>query len=141
MASRVGFDEHAQNGRGVARAARRPSEFLHCLAARLCALVLVFAVYPMAAELVPPADFSQTPETLKIVSKCLPRMPWTVAGEHGALFGRQSGEFEAWLWPVKILSHFKIRAELDHYPVPIDVNALAAEIKVTPAETVITYSH
>jgi glycogen debranching enzyme len=95
----------------------------------------------MAAELVPPADFSQTLETLKIVSKCLPRMPWTVAGEHGALFGRQSGEFEAWLWPVKILSHFKIRAELDRYPVPIDVNALAAEIKVTPAETVITYSH
>ncbi len=95
----------------------------------------------MAAELVPPADFSQTPQTLRIVSNCSPRKPWTVAGEHGALFGRQSGELEAWLWPAKVLSHFKIRAELADYAVPIDVNALAAEINVTPAETIITYSH
>jgi glycogen debranching enzyme len=68
-------------------------------------------------------------------------MPWTVAGEHGALLGRQDGRFEAWLWPVKILSNFRIRAELADYPVPIDVNVLAAQIKVTPAETIITYSH
>ncbi|HEX4169972.1 MAG TPA: glycogen debranching protein [Bryobacteraceae bacterium] len=68
-------------------------------------------------------------------------MPWTVAGEHGALFGRQSGKFESWQWPVKLISNFSIRAELADYPVPIDVNALAAEIEVTPAETIITYSH
>ena len=43
--------------------------------------------------------------------------------------------------PVKLLSNFSIRAELSDYPVPIDVNALSAEIRVTPAETVITYSH
>ncbi len=78
---------------------------------------------------------------LQIVSPCLPGMPWTVAGEHGALFGRQNGKFEAWQWPVKILSGFQIRAELVDYPVPIDVNALAAQIEVTPAETTITYSH
>jgi hypothetical protein len=42
---------------------------------------------------------------------------------------------------VKILSNFAIHAELSDYPVPIDVNALSAEIRVTPAETVITYSH
>ena len=57
------------------------------------------------------------------------------------MFGRQDGKFEAWLWPVKILSNFRITAELADYAVPIDVNALAAEIKVTPAETIITYSH
>ncbi len=42
---------------------------------------------------------------------------------------------------MKILSNFRISAELADYPVPIDVNALAAEIRVTPAETIITYSH
>ena len=31
--------------------------------------------------------------------------------------------------------------KLADYPVPIDVNSLAAEVVVTPAETVITYSH
>ncbi len=97
-----------------------------------CWLTLLLATAAMAAA---------EPDELKIVSPCVPGMPWTVAGEHGALFGRQNGKFEAWQWPVKILSDFRIRAELSDYPVPIDVNALAAEIKVTPAETTITYSH
>ena len=55
--------------------------------------------------------------------------------------GAENGRFEAWQWPAKILSDFRISAELADYHVPIDVNALAAEIKVTPAETTITYSH
>jgi len=67
--------------------------------------------------------------------------PFTVAGERGAIFGEQNGTFEAWLHPVKILSGFRIAAELADYPVPIDVTALAAVIEVTPAMTTITYSH
>jgi glycogen debranching enzyme len=67
--------------------------------------------------------------------------PFTVAGERGAIFGEQNGTFEAWLHPVKILSGFRIAAELSDYPVPIDVTALAAVIEVTPAMTTITYSH
>ncbi len=104
-------------------------------------LLLLLASSAMAAELAPLPHFSHPANTLHIVAPCVPRTPWTVAGEHGALFGRQNGKFEAWLWPVKILSNFTIRAELANYAVPIDVNALAAEIEVTPAETIITYSH
>ncbi|MBV9760403.1 MAG: glycogen debranching protein [Acidobacteriaceae bacterium] len=104
------------------------------------------AIHPLAnqaaaAELAPLPAFPKHESTLRIVSRCVPLTPWTVAGEHGALFGRQNGVFEAWLWPNKILSNFRIGAELADYPVPIDVNALAAEIEVTPAETTITYSH
>ena len=87
------------------------------------------------------ANFSVADHGLEIVAPCEPAKPWTVAGEHGALFGRQNGKFEAWQWPVKLLSDFRIRAELADYAVPIDVNALAASIRVTPAETIITYSH
>ena len=43
--------------------------------------------------------------------------------------------------PVKLLSHFAIRANVDGYSVPIDLNAAAAEIEVFPDHTVITYSH
>jgi len=93
------------------------------------------------AQLGPLPNFSISNHDLEILSPCLPTRPWTVAGEHGALFGRQSGKFEAWQWPVKILSDFRIRAELADYSVPIDVNALAAFIRVTPAETIIAYSH
>ncbi len=95
----------------------------------------------VAATLEPLPMFTKPITGLQIQAPCVPRQPWTVAGEYGALFGRQSGKFEAWQWPVKILSNFSIHAELADYPVPIDVNALAAEIKVSPAETVITYSH
>lgn len=93
------------------------------------------------ADLDPLRRFFLPAQGLHISSPAIPRRPWTVAGEQGALFGRQNGKFEAWLWPDKILSNFSVRAKLADYPVPIDVNALAAQIDVTPAETVITYSH
>lgn len=67
--------------------------------------------------------------------------PFTVAGEYGAIFGEQNGTFEAWVYPVKILSGFRIHAELADYPVPIDVSSLAAVIEVAPEMTTITYSH
>jgi glycogen debranching enzyme len=107
---------------------------------RLCLSgLLVYGA--LAADLKPLSDFAAQSQDLEIVSPCVPGRPWTVAGEHGALLGRQNGKFEAWQWPVKILSDFRIRAELADYAVPIDVNALAASIRVSPAETVITYSH
>ena len=104
-------------------------------------LTALCAATAIAADLEPAQNFAQESGPLQIIAPSQPRQPWTVAGEHGALLGRQDGTFEAWLWPVKMLSHFRISAGLDNYPVPIDVNALAAEVKVTPAETVITYSH
>jgi hypothetical protein len=94
-----------------------------------------------AASLDPLPSLPQSKADLKIVARTQSGQPWTVAGERGALFGRQSGKFEAWLWPVKLASNFSISAEIADYPVPIDVNALSAEIRVTPGETVITYSH
>ncbi|HTX75314.1 MAG TPA: hypothetical protein VMD29_03835, partial [Terracidiphilus sp.] len=67
--------------------------------------------------------------------------PFTVAGEHGVLLGQQDGTFEAWILPVKILSHLTIEADIEGYTVPIDVNQQSAEIEVRPDRTVITYSH
>jgi glycogen debranching enzyme len=67
--------------------------------------------------------------------------PFTVAGARGVMPGQQEGTFEAWVLPVKLLSHFAIRADVEGYSVPIDLNANAAEIEVFPDHTVITYSH
>ncbi len=106
-----------------------------------CLLLSFFCTGCFAADFQPLPQFTKPISGLQILAPCVPRQPWTVAGEQGALFGRQNGKFEAWQWPVKLFSNFSIRAELADYPVPIDVNALAAEIKVSPAETMITYSH
>ncbi|MBB5342432.1 amylo-alpha-1,6-glucosidase [Tunturibacter empetritectus] len=67
--------------------------------------------------------------------------PFTVAGTRGVMVGQQEGTFEAWVLPVKLLSHFAIRADVEGYSVPIDLNGDAAEIEVSPDHTVITYSH
>ncbi|MFL6452236.1 MAG: amylo-alpha-1,6-glucosidase [Bryobacteraceae bacterium] len=99
------------------------------------------ASFVCAASIAPLPSLPNTKSSLQILARAQAGQPWTVAGERGALFGRQNGKFEAWLWPVKLLSNFSIHAELSDYPVPIDVNALSAEIRVSPAETVITYSH
>jgi glycogen debranching enzyme len=70
-----------------------------------------------------------------------PEKPFTVAGERGVVVGQQDGSFEAWLLPVKLLSHLTIEAEVEGYTVPIDVNRQAAEIEVRPDRTVLTYTH
>ena len=70
-----------------------------------------------------------------------PAKPFTVAGEHGVLLGQQDGTLEAWVLPVKLLSQLTLEAEMQDYPVPIDVNNMAAQIEVRPDRTVITYAH
>jgi glycogen debranching enzyme len=70
-----------------------------------------------------------------------PAKPFTVAGERGVLVGQQDGSFEAWLLPIKLLSHLTIEANVEGYTVPIDVNQQAAEIEVRADRTTITYSH
>ena len=67
--------------------------------------------------------------------------PFTVAGERGVLVGQQSGELEAWVLPVKLLSHMTIEARVEGYSVPLKLNEMAREIEVRPDRTTITYSH
>jgi len=70
-----------------------------------------------------------------------PARPFSVIGPRGALLGSQDGGYEAWIFPWKILSDMRITANMQDYPVPIDVNRQAADIVVTPAATTITYAH
>ncbi len=79
--------------------------------------------------------------SLTIRRRAEPIKPFTVAGKCGAFVGQQDGTFEAWTWPLKLVSHFRIEAHLENYSIPIDVNEQAAEIEVAPDRTTITYSH
>ncbi len=89
----------------------------------------------------PVAGFPTSGNPLVLQQHTEAQKPFTVAGECGAILGQQDGRFEAWIFPVKILSHMTIEAHVDGYDVPIDVNAHAAEIEVRPDGTTITYSH
>jgi hypothetical protein len=92
---------------------------------------------PSGVEVFPFEDSS----SLAIVRKAIPSMPFTVTGPRGAILGHQDGSFEAWIFPWKILSHLRISAEMENYPVPIDVNEQAALIAVRPDYTTITFAH
>jgi glycogen debranching enzyme len=113
------------------------------------ALALLFAVLsPVMAQPVPPVPaFSSVPATLPasagpvIEAHTRPLQPFTVAGERGVLLGQQNGSFEAWVLPVKLISNLRIRADIEGYNVPINVNNEAAEIEVHPDRTIITYAH
>ena len=91
--------------------------------------------------LAPLTRFPMHRDPLTITRAAESEKPFTVAGPSGAIFGQQNGSFEAWLFPVKILSRFRMVAELQDYPVPIELAAQAAAIEVAPAMTTITYSH
>lgn len=88
-----------------------------------------------------PNESTAKAQTLSIRRQAIPEMPFSVVGPRGAILGRQDGTYELWLFPWKILSGMRMSVRMQDYPVPIDVNQLAAEIEVRPEETTITYSH
>lgn len=78
---------------------------------------------------------------LAISCEAMANNPVSVVGPRGALLGDQNGVYEAWIFPWKIFSGMRIIANMEDYPVPIDVNKQAAWIDVKPDHTTITYSH
>jgi glycogen debranching enzyme len=78
---------------------------------------------------------------LSITRDAIASHPFSVVGPRGAVLGQQDGSFEAWLFPWKVLGNMHIVANMDDYPVPIDVNAQASSISVRPNATTITFSH
>ena len=123
---------------------------LPCLAAVLISCCLssaaVAQALPPVAPPAPPAFITLAPISFDTSGPVLraatdPAKPFTVAGERGFLVGRQNGSLEAWISPVKLLSHLSIEAEIEGYTIPIDVNRLAAAVEVRPDRTTITYSH
>ena len=70
----------------------------------------------------------------------LPAKPLTVTGARGAILGEQSGVVELWQLPVKVFSDLHLKAQLDGYTVPIELNPGAAVLTVRPGHSVLTYS-
>ncbi len=79
--------------------------------------------------------------TPTISSDAVVLRPFSVVGPRGAVLGQQDGSYEVWLFPWKVLSDMRISAQMENYPVPIDVNSQAAWIDVRPGSTTITFSH
>jgi len=109
---------------------------------RMAAAVLfasIPAIHAQTFTSIPAIPFETSGPVIQAHTETL--KPFTVAGERGVVLGQQDGTFEAWVLPVKLLSHLTIEADVAGYSVPIDVNQQAAEIEVRADRTTITYSH
>jgi len=61
------------------------------------------------------------------------------AGRRFAILGLESGPFEAWAYPLKLLRNFEFSFLLKNSPRPIAAKELVRSIEVTPAATTLTY--
>ncbi|WP_419804270.1 amylo-alpha-1,6-glucosidase [Terriglobus sp.] len=94
------------------------------------------------AQLTTVAPFARPnlPSVPEITQPAIPAKPLTVTGARGAILGEQSGVVELWQLPVKVFSELHLKAQLDGYTVPIELNPGAATVSVRPGHTVLTYS-
>jgi glycogen debranching enzyme len=64
-----------------------------------------------------------------------------VVGQRSAIFGREMGALEAWVYPLKVLDDFRLSFRLHDYPLDIEGPDIVSTILVRPEATVFTYSH
>ena len=70
-----------------------------------------------------------------------PIRPWEflpVTGTRAALFGNESGQMEAWIYPLKLLRDFRLIFHEGDHAIPAEV--LARTISVRPESATIVYS-
>ena len=73
-----------------------------------------------------------------------PARPGTYLGDVGrraALVGDETGSFEAWTWPVKLVRDLSFSFRIPEYDEPIEARTVAQRVVVHPAYKTIVYSH
>ena len=62
-------------------------------------------------------------------------------GRRAALFGDETGGFEAWTWPIKLVRDLSFSFRIPDYDDPIDAGRVARRVIVHPGYKTIVYSH
>ena len=120
----------AENPKGVAIA---NSKRFRALWSLIFAATLMVFPEPSSAHQIPP-----TPDSLELSR---PIRPWEflpVTGTRAALFGNESGQMEAWIYPLKLLRDFRVIFHEGDHAIPAEV--LARTIIVRPESATIVYS-
>ncbi|MGD8698860.1 MAG: hypothetical protein PVJ43_06195, partial [Gemmatimonadales bacterium] len=103
-------------------------------------LSLAFSVpAPLRAQDIPKFEIAHSPIQLEGPSR--PGIYLGAVGREAALFGRETGEFEAWAWPVKLLHEFELGFEIPDYSEPIPGRNVAKSVIVRPELMTVVYSH
>ena len=62
-------------------------------------------------------------------------------GRRAALFGTETGGFEVWAWPLKLVRDLDLAFRIPEYDEPIPAARVARDVVSGPAGATITYSH
>jgi len=68
-------------------------------------------------------------------------LPFDKVGRKFAVLGLESGAFEAWAYPLKLLRNFRCSFFLENSTRPLESADLARSVSVSPEATIITYVH
>lgn len=63
------------------------------------------------------------------------------AGRKSAVFGRQNGQFEAWIYPVKVLHNFRLEFQQEGQPEAVRGENILREVVTRPESTSLVYVH
>ena len=116
-------------------------------------LTPLLGILPAAAAAFAPALCAQAPEALQPTP-----LPWEasplalrgparreaylgVEGRRAAALGTETGDFEIWTWPLRVLHGFSLSFQTPLYAEPIRAADIARRVEVTPAGATITYTH
>ena len=71
----------------------------------------------------------------------MPLQYWDATGRRAAVFGRQDGKFEAWVWPIKVLHGFRLEFKQDGMPEAVRGEDWLREVITRPESTTLIYVH
>ena len=100
-------------------------------------LLALFAIAHLGA-LAPGSSAAETSHSLELSR---PVRPWeflSATGQRAGLLGNESGRFEAWVYPLKILRDFHLRFHVGDRDIPAE--ALARTLTVRPESSSILYA-
>lgn len=83
--------------------------------------------------------FEIKPNDLEITRPAQPNQYMDKIGQKAALLGFESGSFEMWIWPWKVLRNFEIQFFVGTTTQPILAKDILRDISVTPEATTLTY--
>jgi glycogen debranching enzyme len=111
------------------------------LMARFIIISLITSPFPLMAQEGPMEAFQLEPNPLTLERLARPGTPFHKTGRNFAILADESGSFEAWAYPLKILREFTFSFFVESSTRPIQGKDIVQNISVTPEATTLTYAY
>jgi glycogen debranching enzyme len=106
---------------------------------RLLTIFLFLTLNLLAQQTKYISKFELKQNDIELTCVAQPNQYFDKIGRKAALMGYESGNFEFWVWPWKVLNNFELQFFLGTSTQPIRAKDVVKRISVTPEATVLTY--